>query len=159
LKVYGKEPSPIEKPKEYVPEKKEAKKPAAAAPAAAPAKKEKKPAAKDDDDDDEPAAAAEPKAKHPCELLPKSDFVLDEWKRQYSNLDTPKALEWFWANHKPEDYSLWLVQYKYNDELSKVSVLSRVVSHFLIPLLTQMFSPSTASLHEQQLDRWLPHTS
>lgn len=90
MKIYGKEPSPIEKPKEYVPEaKKKADKPAAAAaPAAAAPKKEKKPAAAADDDD-EPAAPAEPKAKHPCEALGKASMVLDDWKRKYSNEDTP----------------------------------------------------------------------
>merc|ERR1712000_614876 len=62
----------LEKPKlTNVPpkvEKKEAPKPAAA-PAAA---------------SEEPAAPA-PKPKHPCDLLPKSSFPLDEWKRYFSN--------------------------------------------------------------------------
>lgn len=39
---------------------------------------------------------AEPKAKNPLDDLPKSAFNLEEWKRQYSNLETPDALKWFY---------------------------------------------------------------
>jgi elongation factor 1-gamma len=63
-----------------------------AAPKAAP-----KPKAKEVEEDEEEEAPAAPKPKHPLEgLQPKATLVLDEWKRQYSNNDTPDALKWFW---------------------------------------------------------------
>jgi elongation factor 1-gamma len=40
---------------------------------------------------------AEPVAKNPLDDLPKSNFNLEQWKRQYSNLDTRgEALPWFY---------------------------------------------------------------
>jgi len=78
-----------------------------------------KPKAKEVEEEEEPAVEA-PKAKHPLEALPKPTLPLDEWKRQYSNNDTPDALKWFWENYNPEEYSLWKVDYKYNDELTQV---------------------------------------
>lgn len=63
------------------------------APAAAPAapKAEKKKAEKEKDaDEEDDDAKPEPKPKHACDLLPApTSFPLDEWKRQYSNNDTP----------------------------------------------------------------------
>jgi elongation factor 1-gamma len=43
-------------------------------------------------------AAAEAKKENPLDKLPKSSFVLDEWKRQYSNStsDYFKSMNWFW---------------------------------------------------------------
>ena len=63
-------------------------------------KAEKKPkkAAEDDDDDFDDKPVEEPKAKNPLDLLPKSTFNLEDWKRAYSNMDTRGAggsLEWF----------------------------------------------------------------
>lgn len=68
--------------------------------AAAPKKEKaaKKPAA--DDDDDEPMVPAEPKVKNPLDDLPKSSFIMDEWKRKYSNEDTiTGALPWFYEKY------------------------------------------------------------
>ena len=50
----------------------------------------------EDDDDDKPVE--EPKPKNPLDLLPKSTFNLEDWKRFYSNNDTRGAggaIEWF----------------------------------------------------------------
>ena len=94
---------------------KEAPKPAAAKPAAAA--------------EEEPAAA--PKPKHPCELLPKATFALDEWKRHFSNNETPEALEWFWKNVPlEEEYSIWRCDYKYNDELTLTFMSSNLIGGF-----------------------------
>jgi elongation factor 1-gamma len=102
----------VEEAVKYTPPKKEPK-PAAAPKAAAP-----KAAAPADDEDDEPKPEA-PKAKHPLEALPKPTLILDDWKRKYSNEETREvALPWFWENYKPDEYSLWRVDYKYNDELT-----------------------------------------
>ncbi|KAH6626838.1 hypothetical protein B0J18DRAFT_425799 [Chaetomium sp. MPI-SDFR-AT-0129] len=103
---------------------KKAEQPKAAKPAAAP-----KPAAKAaDDEDDAPAEA--PKPKHPLEALPKASLPLDEWKRQYSNQETPDALKWFWENVKFDEYSIWKVVYKYNDELTLTFMSSNLIGGF-----------------------------
>lgn len=60
-------------------------------------KSEKKPKAKEvDEDEDLDLAPVEVKQKNPLDDLPKSAFNLEEWKRQYSNLDTKDALKWFY---------------------------------------------------------------
>jgi elongation factor 1-gamma len=99
------------------------KKEAAPKPAAAPAAAAAPKAAEDE-------AAPAPKPKHPIELLPRATFPLDEWKRQYSNLDTPKAMEWFWANCNFEEFSLWRVDYKYNDELTMTFMSNNLIGGF-----------------------------
>ena len=113
----------------YTPPKKE---PKPAAPKAAPKPKEKEP-----EEDDEPVVEA-PKAKHPLESLGKPTLILDDWKRKYSNEDTRSgALPWFWENYKPEEYSLWKVDYKYNDELTLTFMSSNLVGMF-VTILVQM---------------------
>lgn len=58
-----------------------------------PKKQEKKKEVEEDEEEDEAPAA--PKAKHPLEALPKPTFVLDDWKRKYSNEETREvALPW-----------------------------------------------------------------
>ncbi|KIX10612.1 uncharacterized protein Z518_01696 [Rhinocladiella mackenziei CBS 650.93] len=110
----------------YTPPKKEPK------PAKAPsAKAEKKPA--EDEEEDEPKP--EVKAKHPLEALPKPTLILDDWKRKYSNEDTRSAaLPWFWEHYKPEEYSLWKVDYKYNDELTLTFMSSNLIGGFFARL-------------------------
>lgn len=110
----------------YTPPKKEEKK--KEAPKAAVPKAEKTPAA---DEEEEDAVPAEPKAKHPLDLLAKPTFILDDWKRKYSNEDTRSvALPWFWEQYKPEEYSLWKVDYKYNDELTLIFMTSNLIGGF-----------------------------
>ncbi|KAK4104816.1 eEF1-gamma domain-containing protein [Parathielavia hyrcaniae] len=94
----------------------------------APKKAAPKPAAKPADDEEEPVDA--PKPKHPLEALPKASLPLDEWKRQYSNKDTPDALKWFWENVNFEEYSLWKVGYKYNDELTMTFMSNNLIGGF-----------------------------
>ncbi|KAL6931836.1 hypothetical protein ACO0R3_003303 [Hanseniaspora guilliermondii] len=85
---------------------------------------------------EKPAEEAEPapekKAKHPLEALGKSSkFVLDEWKRQYSNNDTrPVALPWFFEHYDPSEWSIWRVDYKYNDELTMTFMSNNLVGGF-----------------------------
>lgn len=97
-----------------------------------PAKKEApKPKAREVDDDDEEEEVPAPKPKHPLEALPKPTLVLDDWKRKYSNEETRDvALPWFWKNYKSEEYSLWKLDYKYNDELTKVFMTSNLIGIF-----------------------------
>ncbi|KAK4505361.1 hypothetical protein PRZ48_003324 [Zasmidium cellare] len=86
-----------------------------------------------EDEEDEPAPA--PKPKHPLESLPKASFVLDDWKRKYSNEETREvALPWFWENCNFEEYSLWQVDYKYNDELTMTFMTSNLIGGFFARL-------------------------
>ena len=108
----------------YTPPKKEAKPKAEPAPKAAAKPKEV------EDDEEEPAAQA-PKVKHPLEALGKPTLILDDWKRKYSNEDTRSvALPWFWQEFKPEEYSLWRVDYLYNDELTLTFMSSNLIGKY-----------------------------
>lgn len=93
------------------------------APKAAP-----KPAAPAEEEEEAPAEA--PKAKHPIDLLPRAAFPLDEWKRYFSNHETPDALKWFWENVPFADYSIWRVDYKYNDELTLTFMSNNLIGGF-----------------------------
>jgi len=73
---------------------------------------------------------AAPKPKHPLEALPKASFPLDEYKRYYSNNDTPDALKYFWDNFNFEEYSIWKCQYKYNDELTLTFMSNNLIGGF-----------------------------
>ncbi|CAI5758246.1 unnamed protein product [Candida verbasci] len=91
------------------------------------AKKEAKP---DKEVSEEPPAA--PKPKHPLEALGKPKTPLDEWKRVYSNEETREtAIPWFWKNmYDPEEWSLYKVDYKYNDELTLTFMSNNLVGGF-----------------------------
>ncbi|WWC97498.1 hypothetical protein V866_004381 [Kwoniella sp. B9012] len=94
----------------------------------------KAPKAKEvDEEEEEPLVPAEPKVKNPLDDLPKSAFNLEEWKRQYSNLDTRGAggsLEWFYEKFDREGFSIWRVDFKYNEELTQVFMSSNQVGGF-----------------------------
>lgn len=120
----------IAKPVEYTPPKKEKKEKAPAAP-----KKEKAAPKEVAEEADAPAEA--PKPKHPLELLGKPKQALDEWKRVYSNEETREtAIPWFWANMvDPAEWSLWKVDYLYNDELTLTFMSNNLVGGFFNRLL------------------------
>jgi elongation factor 1-gamma len=85
----------------------------------------------EDDDDEEEAEVSKPKAKNPLDLLPPSKFNLEDWKRFYSNNDTkPAAMNYFWEHFDPEGFSIWRVDYKYNDELAKVFMSANLIGGF-----------------------------
>merc|ERR1719431_2282419 len=53
------------------------------------------------------------KEKDPFAGFPKSNFVLDEFKRVYSNEDIKtKAIPFFWEN-----FSIWLCEYRFPEDL------------------------------------------
>ena len=86
-----------------------------------------KPKAQEPEEDEEEAAPA-PKPKHPLEALPKPTLALDDWKRKYSNEETREiALPWFWENLNSEEYSLWKMDYRYNDELTMTFMTSNLI--------------------------------
>ncbi|KAF2729461.1 EF1G-domain-containing protein [Polyplosphaeria fusca] len=104
---------------------------------AAPKKEQPKAAAKPKvvEDDDEEEAKPAPKPKHPLELLPRATFVLDDWKRKYSNEETREvAIPWFWENMNFEEYSIWKVDYKYNDELTMTFMSANLIGGFFARL-------------------------
>ncbi|NXR34296.1 EF1G factor, partial [Zosterops hypoxanthus] len=79
--------------------------------------------------EDGPVLAAEPKAKDPFAHLPKSPFVLDEFKRKYSNEDTlTVALPHFWEHFDREGWSLWYCQYRYPEELSQTFMSCNLIT-------------------------------
>jgi len=85
-------------------------------------KKEKSPPAqkpKAEKVEEAPAAPA-PKPKDPLDALPAGNFNMDDFKRFYSNNDEDKSVPYFWEKFDKEHYSIWMGEYKYNDELSKI---------------------------------------
>jgi len=117
------EPKFIDERMKYNPPKQEKPKKEAAEPAPKP----KKVVEEKEEEDDTPK---ETKAKHPLDSLGSGKMVLDEWKRTYSNNDTPDALKWLWEHFDPEAYSFWRVDYKYNDELGLVFQSSNLCGGF-----------------------------
>jgi len=84
---------------------------------------------------EEPQKPAEPEsAIKNLANLPKSGFVMDSWKRQYSNApdgDYYKAMPWFWENLDREGYSIYFSDYNYNDELKIGFQVSNLVGGFV----------------------------
>lgn len=78
---------------------------------------------------EEEAPMAAPKPKNPLDLLPPTTFNLEDWKRFYSNNDTrPTAIDYFWNNFDRTGFSIWWVNYKYNDELAKIFMTCNLVT-------------------------------
>ncbi|EJT97155.1 EF1G-domain-containing protein [Dacryopinax primogenitus] len=103
----------------------------AAAAAVTAAKPKKKQA--EEDEEDEPLVPAEPKVKNPLDDLPKSTFNLEDWKRSYSNMDTKGSggsIEWFYQHFDKEGFSIWRVDFKYNEELTQVFMSSNQIGGF-----------------------------
>jgi len=92
----------------------------------APKKKEAEPT--EEPDAAEMALAEEPKSKDPLDALPKGTWVMDDFKRYYSNNDTDKSIPYFWEHFDPENYSIWFGEYKYNEELAKVFMSCNLIT-------------------------------
>ncbi|KAF3935699.1 hypothetical protein ABW19_dt0207869 [Dactylella cylindrospora] len=119
----------IEEAIKYTPPKVE-KAPKAPKAAAAP-----KPAPKAPEPEEEEEEKPAPKPKHPLEALGRAQLVLDDWKRKYSNSETrTEALPWFWDNFNAEEWSLWKVDYKYNEELTQIFMTSNLIGGFFARL-------------------------
>ncbi|KAI8368695.1 hypothetical protein BD560DRAFT_398457 [Blakeslea trispora] len=88
--------------------------------------KEEKPAAAAVEEEAKPA----PKPKSKLDLLPPSPFILDAWKREYSNNDTKDAIKWFWEHFDAEGFSIWKVDYKYNEELTQTFMSNNLIGGF-----------------------------
>merc|ERR1712232_1231742 len=59
-----------------------------------------------------------------------SQFVMDVWKKTYSNTTSEDALSKFWKMYDKEGYSLWYQSYNYNDENKRVFMTSNAVGGF-----------------------------
>ncbi|KAH9909778.1 eEF1-gamma domain-containing protein [Xylariomycetidae sp. FL2044] len=79
---------------------------------------------------EEDAPAPAPKPKHPCESLPKTEYPLDEWKRYFSNHEEDESMKYFWETVPFNDYSIWKVRYKYNDELTLTFMSNNLIGGF-----------------------------
>ncbi|CAD7685032.1 unnamed protein product [Nyctereutes procyonoides] len=70
--------------------------------------------------------------QRPFAHLPKSTFVLDEFKHKYSNEDTlTVVLPYFWEHFDKDGWSLWYAEYRFPEELTQ-TFMSR-------NLITRMF--------------------
>ena len=77
-------------------------------------KKAEKPAAAEEEDE---MPAEEKKKPNPLDALPPSKFVLDAFKREYSNTDTRKvAAPYFFDNFDAEGFTCFWCNYKYNED-------------------------------------------
>ncbi|KAG8772730.1 hypothetical protein FRC16_005568, partial [Serendipita sp. 398] len=123
----------IDAPKQYVPPAKPAKEEKPKAPKAEKAPKAAKKKEVEEEDEDDDAPPPEPKAKHPLDELPKSNFSLEDWKRAYSNKETrgaDGALEWFYQNFDAEGFSVWRVDFKYPEELTLTFMSNNQIGGF-----------------------------
>jgi len=70
----------------------------------------------------------EPKSKDPLDALPKGTWVMDDFKRFYSNNDEDKSIVYFWEKFDPVNYSIWYGEYKYPEELKKVFMSCNLIT-------------------------------
>lgn len=101
----------------------------------APKKKEEAPKKKEEDaeEDDEAVEDDTPKKPNPLDFLPKSSMVFDEWKRVYSNAKDIKqqAMPWLWQNFDQAGYSMWICDYKYNNECEKLFMTCNLIGGWI----------------------------
>lgn len=62
----------------------------------------------------------EPKKKDPFAAFPAGTFVMDAFKREYSNKSEDESIAWFWQNFDKENYSIWHCEYLFPEELKMV---------------------------------------
>jgi elongation factor 1-gamma len=70
------------------------------------------------------------KPKNALDLLPKSSFNLEAAKRLYSNSDNSREImNQIWDTmFDPEGYSVWIVRYRYNHELTKTFMSANLLN-------------------------------
>lgn len=122
-KAEKKEEKKEDKPKEE--KKKEEKKPKEEK-----KKEEKKPKAKEEDEEEEEEEVKEEKKPNPLDSLPKSTFILDEYKREYSNKKIDESTAYLFEHFETEGYTAFWCKYKYNDELTAAFKSTNLVGGF-----------------------------
>lgn len=70
---------------------------------------------------------AQAKPKDPFAVLPATTFDFDDYKRRYSNNPPEDYIPYFWEKFDAENCSIWLCDYKYNEELGLVFMSSNLV--------------------------------
>lgn len=90
-------------------------------------KAEPKAKAPDDGDDLEDEPVEKP-TKDPFEALPKGTWVMDDFKRFYSNNPEDQAIDYFWKKFDKENFSIWYGEYKYPEELGLVFMSCNLMS-------------------------------
>lgn len=70
---------------------------------------------------------AESKPKDAFAVLPKTTFDFDDYKRMFSNNPPEKYLPYFWEKFDAQNCSIWLCDYKYNEDLNLVFMSSNLV--------------------------------
>jgi elongation factor 1-gamma len=100
-------------------------------------KQEKTPKEKTPKKEEKPKEAAAPaeeeepapkKDKDPFAAFPKSTFILDEFKRIYSNEDIKtKAIPYFWENLDKANYSIWMCEYKFPEDLGMTFQIENLI--------------------------------
>uniref|UniRef100_A0A8C5KYB1 Elongation factor 1-gamma-like n=1 Tax=Jaculus jaculus TaxID=51337 RepID=A0A8C5KYB1_JACJA len=85
-------------------------------------KKAASPAPEEELDECEQALAVEPNAKDPFAHLPKSTFVLDEFKRKYSNEDTLSV------HFDKDGWSLCYAEYRFPEELTQTFMSCNLIT-------------------------------
>lgn len=78
----------------------------------------------------------EKKEEHPFKLLDKSNpspFVMDTWKKTYSNCegDYASAMATFWETFDAAGYSLWRGDYNYDNENTVLFMTSNLIGGFI----------------------------
>jgi len=120
--------TPKEQPKE-APKKEEKKEEKKEVKKEAPKKKEAEP----EDEEEEDLEDDTPKKPNVLDSLPKSSMIFDEWKRVYSNAKDTRgsAMPWLWEHFDKEGYSLWISDYKYNNECEKVFMTCNLIGGWI----------------------------
>jgi elongation factor 1-gamma len=77
---------------------------------------------------DEEEISLEPKTKDPFEAFPKGSWIMDDFKRFYSNNPEDKSIPYFWEKFDKENYSIWYCEYKYANELTLVFMSCNLIS-------------------------------
>jgi len=75
--------------------------------------------------------AAPKEKKDPFADVPKSTFVLDDWKKMYANNETDVSYPYLWENFDPNAYSIWFFKYKHPEELTKSFLACNMIGGFL----------------------------
>ncbi|KAJ5069260.1 elongation factor 1-gamma [Anaeramoeba ignava] len=126
FQILDKEPRPQQQPKQ--PKQQQQKKKQPQQKKQQPKKEEeKKEEEKKEEETEKPK-----KKQNPLDLLPKSDFSLEDWKRVYSNSDTrTKALPWFYENFDSKGYCIYFSKYKYPEDLTKDFLACNLASGYV----------------------------
>jgi elongation factor 1-gamma len=53
---------------------------------------------------------------------------MDDFKKVYSNEEVTVSIPYFWEKFDKENNSIWLAEYKYNDELKKVFMSCNLIT-------------------------------